>query len=296
MSSSSSTAQAILIASQQYTIYVSFIILFGGVFGHISNIFVFTHLKIFRGNPSACYFIAESIVNLLQMLISFTSRIAINGFGTDLTQTSLFYCKLRPMLAQAFTLISLSIICFASIDQYFSTNHCPYLRNMSKISLAEILITSATITWILHGIPAGIFFEIRLTSGCDIYNQYFINYVTYGYYLILTGILPITISTFFSVLAYRNVRRIVRRQIAVRRRKLDQQLTAMILARVAFFVMIMLPYVLQRIYTLTVTTNKDDLIYNAIVRLVGAIASSLFYINTAVCLINIWLFYLFLLF
>jgi len=287
MSSSSSTAQAILIASQQYTIYVSFIILFGGVFGHISNIFVFTHLKIFRDNPSACYLIAESIVNLLQILISFTSRIAINGFGTDLTQTSLFYCKLRQIFLEAFTLISLSVICFASIDQYFSTNLHPYLRQRSTISLAKILIISTIIICTGQSIMIASFYEIRTATGCNLYNQFFVNYFAYGYYLIETGILPMIISTFFSILAYQNVRRIVRRQIAVRRRKLDQQLTAMILARVAFFVVIILPYVLQRIYTLTVTTNNNDPIYNAIVQLFGAIATSFFYINTAVCLINI---------
>jgi predicted PurR-regulated permease PerM len=130
------------------------------------------------------------------------------------------------------------------------------------------------------------FYEIGVSAGCNLYNEFFVNYFAYGYYLIETGILPITISTFFSILAYQNVRRIVRLQIAIRRRKLDQQLTAMILARVAFFVVIILPYVLQRIYMLIVTMNKNDLIHNAIVQLFDAITSSLFYVNTAVCLIN----------
>jgi len=284
--SSSSIAQAILAASQQFTIYISFIILFCGVFGHISNIFVFTHLKIFRGNPSAFYLTAESIVNLLQMLISYPSRIAINGFAYDLTQTSLFYCKLRPLFVETFTLISLSVICFASIDQYLSTNYRPYLQQRSTISLAKILIISACIIWTGQSIMIASFYEIGASSGCNLYNEFFVNYFAYGYYLIETGILPITISTFFSVLAYQNVRRIVRLQIAIRRRKLDQQLTAMILARVAFFVVIILPYVLQRIYMLIVTMNKNDLIHNAIVQLFDAITSSLFYVNTAVCLIN----------
>ena len=165
------TAQAIVAASQQYTIYVSFIILFSGVFGHTCNIFVLTRHKIFQGNPSAFYLIAESIVNLFQMLIPFTSRIAINGFANDLTQSSLLWCKLRPMFAQSITLISLSIVCFAAIDQYLSTNFYPYLRQMSTIKSAKILISIAIITWILHNIPTGIFSEIRSTTGCNVYNQ-----------------------------------------------------------------------------------------------------------------------------
>jgi hypothetical protein len=62
--SSSSIPQAILVASQHYTIYVSFVILFSGLFGHTFNIFVLTCFKIFRGDPSAFYLIAESIMNL----------------------------------------------------------------------------------------------------------------------------------------------------------------------------------------------------------------------------------------
>lgn len=284
---SSSTAEPIILVSQQYTIYVSFIILFSGVFGHMCNIFVLTHLKIFRDNPSAFYLIAESIVNLFQMLVPFTTRIAINGFAYDLTQTSLVWCKLRQMLTQSSTLISLSIVCFDAIDQYLSTNYRPYLRQMSTISLAEVLIITATIIWILHGLPAGVYFEIQSTSGCNMYNQGFINYVTYVYYLILTGTLPIGISTVFSVLAYRNVRRIIRRQIAVRRRKLDKQLTAMIIVRVGFLVATTTSYFLQRIYTLSVVISKTDLIHKAVVQLIGAITISFFYLNYSVCLIYI---------
>lgn len=280
----SSTAQLILQASQHYTLIVSFIILFSGVFGHAANIFVLTHLKTFRDNPSAFYLIAESVVNLFQMLIPFTSRIAINGFAHDLTQTSLLWCKLRQVLSQTSTLVSLSIVCFAAIDQYLSTNLRPHLRQISTVSLAKGLIISAIIIWIVHGIPIAIFFEIQPITGCNMYNQGFINYITYVYYLILTGSLPITVSTLFSILAYRNVRRIVRRQIGVRRRRLDQQLTAMILVRGGFLVATTTPYVLQRIYTLSVVINKNDLIHKAVVQLVGAVTISFFYLNYSVCL------------
>ena len=53
------------------------------------------------------------------------------------------------------------------------------------------------------------------------------------------GLLPIFVSSLFSLLAYRNVRRIVRRQIPMDRRRLDQQLTAMIFMRVIFFILLL---------------------------------------------------------
>ncbi|CAF0788469.1 unnamed protein product [Adineta ricciae] len=274
-----SLAQSILVASQQYTIYVSFIILFSGVAGHLCNIFVLTKLKIFRGNPATTYLIAESIVNLFQMLIPFTTRIAMNGFANDLTQTSLLWCKLRSVCAQSSTLISLSIVCFAAIDQYFSTSYHPYLRRLSSPRTAQVSIIIVILLWILHGIPVAIFFEIRSSSGCNLYDLGMVNYVAYVYYLFLTGMIPITISTLFAILAYRNVRRIIRRQIPIRRRKLDQQLTAMIMVRVAFLVVTTLPYVLQRIYSYVVYISKEDAVYRAVIQLVGAITISLFYMD-----------------
>ncbi|CAF3691230.1 unnamed protein product [Rotaria sp. Silwood1] len=276
---SSSTADIIVSVSQQYTICVSFIILFTGILGHMLNIFVLTHLKIFQGNPSAFYLIVESIVNLLQMMISFTSRIAINGFANDLTQTSLVWCKLRQLFVQYFTLVSLTIVCCSAIDQYLSTNYYPFIRQMSTIKLAKVLTIITMITWILHCIPVMIFFEIQSTYGCNIYNQHFLNYITYVYYLILTGTLPLIVSIFFSILAYRNVRRIVRHQMPIRRRKLDQQLTAMIIVRVIFLVVMTLPYVIQRFYTLSTLVIKDSVIRKSIEELIGAVTFSLFYLN-----------------
>jgi hypothetical protein len=278
----SSAAQIIQTASQQYTIYVSFVILFSGVFGHSCNLFVLTRHKAFRGNPSTTYLTAESVVNLFQMLVPFTTRIAVNGFANDLTQTSLLWCKLRNAATQSSTLISLSIVCFAAIDQYLSTSYYPYLRRMSTTGAAKTLIAAATIIWILHGIPGAIFFQIHPVSGCNVYNQGLIDYITYVYYLVLTGSVPIIVSTLFAALAYRNVRHIVRRQIPIRRRKLDQQLTAMIMARVAFLVVTTTPYVLQRIYTYAVFISRESVVHRAIVQLVGAVTISFFYLNYSV--------------
>jgi hypothetical protein len=122
------TAQAILAVTQQYTIYVSFIILFGGIIGNTLNIIVFSHLRIFRKNQSAFYLITESIVNCITLSIPFTFRIGINAFNYDPSQTSIVWCKLRQVLGQACALISFTIVCFAAVDQYFSTNHHSQLR------------------------------------------------------------------------------------------------------------------------------------------------------------------------
>jgi hypothetical protein len=281
------STEEILIASQQYTIYVNFVILFGGIFGHIINILVFTNSKRFRRNPSAFYLTAESIVNCFHLLISLSSRIAVTGYANDLTQKSLAWCKLKNTLIVIFTTLSLTIVCFAAIDQYLSTSYYPYLKQLSTLKLAHRLTYSAIIIWTLHGIPFLILMKIESTDGCNVYNKEFMIYITYGYYLLLIGFVPIMITSIFAILAYSNVRHIVRNQIPIFRRRLAKQLTAMVLARVAFLVSTTLSYVIYRIFTIQNDRNSYDSFQQAIIQLVAAIAYSLFYLNYAVCIMFI---------
>jgi len=276
------SAQEILLASQYFTIYVSFFILFAGIFGHIIDILIFTSSKPFRKNQSAFYLTTESIVNCIHLLISFTSRIAMNGFANDLTQTSIVWCKLRNFFVSSFTFLSLTIVCFAAIDQYLSTSYYSYLKQLSTLKLARYLTYSAIIVCTLHGIPFLVLMKIEPTVGCDPYNNPFVIYITYVYYLLLTGVLPITITSIFATLAYLNVRRIVQSRISIFRRRLKIQLTAMILVRVAFLVAVTLPYVIYRIFTIKSDVDHYDSIQKAIIQLVGSIVYTLFYLNYSV--------------
>ena len=282
MSSEAAIAAAILSASQKYTIYVSFVILFGGVIGQVINILIFTSSKQFRNNPSAFYLAAESIVNCIQLLISFSSRIAISGFDNDLTQTSLAWCKLRQAIVTSMTLFAFNIICFAAIDQYLSTSYLAHLRQISTLRLARVLTSIALLIWTLHGVPFVVLVEIRPSSGCTSSSAAFITYVTYVYFLVLSGLLPIVCSTLFATLAYFNVRRLVRRQIPIFRRRLEKQLTAMILARVAFAAASTAPFVINRIFTIQVHIDPTDVIHRAILRLVESVTYSVFYLNFSV--------------
>lgn len=203
----------------------------------------------------------------------------MNGFHNDLTQTSLIWCKLRNVLATSLTLLSLSIVCFAAIDQYLSTSYNPYIKQMSTIRLAHRLIVIAIILWTCHGLPFFILMKIESSRGCSAYNNGLTNYFIYGYYVILTGFLPVTISSIFAILAYRNVRRIIQSRILIIRRRLDKQLTAMILIRVAFLVSITLPYIVYRIYTYQIDVYPDD----SIMQLLATVTYTLFYLNYSVC-------------
>jgi hypothetical protein len=280
--SSLTIAQKIIDASQKYTISVYFLILIGGLIGNICNITVFSSLKVFRHNQCAFYLIAASIADSFLLIIVLPFRVTEYVFDYDPTQLSLAWCKIRQTVVPAFSLMSFSSICFAAIDQYLSTHYKLWLRQLSSLKLAHRLVYSAIVVWTLHGIPFLLFFEIQSTSGCGIYNEGFSRYYSFVHFCVLSGILPITVSTCAAVLAYLNVRHIVRHQVPVVRRRLDRQLTAMVLIKAAFLFVTTLPFVIFRIYQLNRSIDSTDSVRVAIEQLLFTITSSLFYVNSAV--------------
>jgi hypothetical protein len=185
------------------------------------------------------------------------------------------------MLPQTLRLISTSMVCFAALDQFLFTNPYPSIRQMSTLQLAHRLTFIAICLWTLHSIPYGIFYQISSSNTCTLNNIGLIHYYSYFYYPILHGFFPILASSLSSLCAYRNVRHLVRRQVNFRRR-LDRQLTAMIFARVIFFVLFLLPYTIYRIYALNSTVTQANLYPYAIDQLVYSIVAALSDLNYTV--------------
>ncbi|CAF4031864.1 unnamed protein product, partial [Rotaria sordida] len=237
--------------------------------------------KAFRNNQCVLYFVTESISNICQLIIYFVIYVLITLNGIDPGNSTLFWCKFRAMMIALCTVISFSTICFSACDQYLSTNLQFNIRKLSTTKLAQILIFTAIVISILHVIPFAIFLEIR-ASLCRVFNPIMSQYLSFFYYPILSGLLPIFIASLFSILAYHNVRRIVRRQIPIVRRRLDRQLTAMVLVRVITFVILTLPYAIQRMYTYLAKVDQSNLFLLAINTLAAGIISSFFNLNYAV--------------
>ncbi|CAF4398871.1 unnamed protein product [Rotaria sp. Silwood2] len=224
-----------------------------------------------------------SIVDFVLLLLVLPLRVTDYVFGYDPTKLSIVWCKIRQAVVAQFSLMSFASICFAAIDQYLSTHYNPQLRQFSTFKLARRLVISAIIILILHSIPFFIFFEIQSTAGCSIYNLGFSRYYSFVHFCVLSGILPIMFSGLSAALAYLNVRRIVRHQIPIVRRRLDRQLTAMILTKVAFLVVTTSPFVIFRIYQINrAAIASTNYIQIAVEQLILTVTSSLFYINSAV--------------
>lgn len=277
-----SVGDTILYIFENLYVYLSFIILIFGLIGNILNIFIFLNEKSFHKNQCVFYLISESIINSIQLLITFTSRICVSVLNYDPMQTSLTWCKIRSMIAQACTLISMTTVCLLVVDQYLSTHYNPRIRKKSTLELAQILNVINISIWLLHGIPFLLFFEIRPLLGCTPYNPFFLMYYKFFHFPILIGFVPISIALTFSILSYRNVRHIIQRQISHFQRKLDRQLTAMVLARVTFLILVTLPFVIYRIYTLIISTNQINSLEKRVQSIISNFSFLIFTLNFSV--------------
>ncbi|CAF1388569.1 unnamed protein product [Adineta steineri] len=174
------------------------------------------------------------------------------------------------------------MICCTTVDEYFSTNYLYNLRHICTLKLARYLTFVIICIWLIHSIIFGLFFNIVPSLGCTISNEVYLRYTIYFINLVLTGPLPIAISLLFSLLAYQNVRRLVRRQIPVARRRLDRQITAMCFIRVIAFVCSGTPYFWSRIYALIHPISRSEPLQFATWQLVQVIFASFASLNFAI--------------
>lgn len=266
----------------QYLMYGSCFLSGIGIIGNGLNIFVLVKLQLFRVNRCVLYLIIESTSNLIYETWTLIVTVVPLVYGDSALSQSLFWCRTRFIVFQAASLITSSTICLAACDQFCSTNYRLHLRQTCTMSLARYLICIIVSLSILHSAIFSSFGNIHPLLGCIITNPVWIQYTTYFFYPVLAGFLPILIASSFSLLAYRNVRRVIRRQIPIERRRLDHQVTAMVLARVVLYVNLALLFTCYRVYTINVSTNQVDLLRSAIERLIQSIFYSFNNLNYAV--------------
>ncbi|CAF1645191.1 unnamed protein product [Adineta ricciae] len=284
MSSSFNSYVTYIVRSIVLYMGISTVIL--GITGDIFNIIIFVSLKTFRENSCTFYLTLMSFVNIGHLITGQLTRVMMTGFNTDWTLTSLFYCKFRQFSLELFTLISLTCLCFATMDQFFAT--CSHIRwqQWNNIKLAYRLCVLSRIFWIIYCIPYLIFYNFEISSTtdgitCQFSNENFYRYHNYINNLILRGILPLTISIIFGILAYRNVRQISYRTVPLVRRELDKQLTNMVLIQIIFSFFFLLPYLIASFISV-VGNAFDDPTSSAVFKLVFNATASIYYLNSAV--------------
>ncbi|CAF1531570.1 unnamed protein product [Adineta ricciae] len=274
--------------SIQYSIYNAYIIISLGMIGNLINLLVFTRLKLFHENRSVFFLKIEFLSNLFYEFLSLSLTILTSIYGDDGTSRSNIWCKMRWMLAQIFLLIGCFMICCASADQYFSTHYYFYRRQFCTIKFARYSAVIILCLCLIHSITFALFFSIKPLVGCVIFDPNAVQYASFFFYPVLTGFLPMIISGLFSLFAYQNVRRIIRRQIPIVRRHLDQQMSAMVFLHVIFFIILIFPYSFYRIYSINNPIPRSQSLEYAIRQLLQTFFQSFVRINTG---INFYLFY-----
>ena len=203
-------------------------------------------------------------------------------YGDDFTRISLVWCRLRGILNQSTGLCTFYLIPLAAIDQFCLTFYRVNLKGICTVKIARYLSSATILMWIIHSVIFSSYSNIVPFVGCIVSNPILIRYETFFFYPILVGFLPIVLASSFSLMAFRNVRRIVRRQLPIQRRRFDRQITAMILTRVAFFVCCTTPLVIFRIYFTNVIITRETPLQFAIIQLLQAIATFILSLNHTV--------------
>lgn len=257
-----------------------------GVLGNLFNLMVFLSLKTFRQSSCAFYLIVMSFINIGQLILGQFSRVLITGFGIDFTQTSLFFCKFRWFAIYTFSFISFTCICFATIDQFLATCDRVYWQQWSNIKLARRLSAGLVLFWIIYGIPYLIFYNqtTSATTGevsCASTSINFRLYHTYMNNTVLSGCLPILITGLFGSLAFQNIRQTAYRTVPLVRRELDKQLTNMVLVQDVIGFLVVLPYVILTVLSLTVSPGSPGY-DSAKASFATTITACFYYMNFAV--------------
>ena len=284
--SSSPITSAPLLAGREVIIYGGISLLALGLVGSFFNTVVFLSLQTFRQSSCAFYLTVMSVVNMGQMLTGFMSRIAINGFDVDWTETSLFYCKFRYFVFQTCALLSVTCICLATIDQYCATTSRTKWQQWSNVKAAHRLVIVAALFWFVHGVPYLFFYDhVHMMNSTRVYctskNHIYLQYHTYIFTLILTGFLPIFITVLFGLLSYRNVRRMAYRAVPLIRRELEKQLTTMVLIQVVLNCFTILPFSITNTFAFNTSVHQDKATV-ARVQLIGSIILCVYYLSFAV--------------
>ena len=261
---STSTISSFIYLSQKVTIYLGIPILIAGIIGSLINIIVFRSIKIFRQNSCVFYLTIMSIVNIGQLLTGFLFRIMIGGFNIDWTQYSIFYCKFGWYCLYVCALMSITCMCFATIDRFLASCRSPHWRKWSNIRVAHLVTAISLSIWMIYGIPYLIYNDLirLLPTGqltCTTTNVSFSQFNIYSSILFFGGFLPIFINSLFGLLAYLNGQRLSGPALPSIRHELEKQLTMIVFVQIIYNFIACIPFLLVTILIVNIMIMNDPL-------------------------------------
>jgi hypothetical protein len=283
---SSSPISSFIHASQKVIIYCGILILITGVTGCLLNVIIFRSMKIFRQSSCIFYLTIMSIANMGQLITGLLPRILVNGFNIDWTQSSVFYCKFRWFCPYVCALISLTCMCFATIDQFLATCASRRWQKWSDIKVAHVATAISICIWLIYGIPYLIYVDIITSSltgnpECTATNKNFYQYHNYSSLWFLGGLLPVAINAIFGLLVYFNVQRSSQPIISLIRYELDRQLQIIVYIQIIYNFVAIVPFIIVTILIVDLMIMKD-LLLTAKLQFANVVTFCLYYLNVFV--------------
>ena len=281
--SPSSSISSLLFAAVQVNVYVGSLLFVLGILGGFLNLVVLISLRTFRESSCAFYLTMMSLLNLGQLFSGLFSRVLINVWKIDWTESSLVFCKLRMFFLVACTTNSMLCLALATVDQYLSTSSRP---RWNELKFARLFSLLSFIFSLGTSVPCLIFYEHQFSALqnkviCTASDPRFVLLNIIFYRFILSNVLPLLVTLVFGSLTYRHVQQLAHRTIPLVRRELDKQLTRMILAQDVLTFFLIIPITVMGFLSLVPSINLDPL-SQAEFQLANVIAVMCYYLYFAV--------------
>jgi hypothetical protein len=182
------------------------LIMFFGIVGNISNIYIFSRPSLYR--TCSIYFFAGAINGLVLLLFGTTSRWLGHTFPSlDATKFSLFYCRFRNYLVNIIYDLAPYFIACVTIDRFCSSSDNVKIRRLSaRLQIAYAVTTIITLITFVAYFHNLMFYTI-IDSVCQpspgFYARFFSIFTTVYYFSAVIIIIIFGLGTAKNVRAQR---------------------------------------------------------------------------------------------
>ncbi|CAF0853603.1 unnamed protein product [Adineta steineri] len=250
------------------------IVLSIGTIGCILNLMVFTKNSL-RKNPCTICLIAVNIVDIIYFYLGFLLTILAVGYNTDLSISSIGFCRFRFYISFVLTCSQPTCLILASIDRTLITSKNVETRQRSTRRLIITSLISLILFYAIVEIHGLLFMEI-LQYGPNYFVCFYQpgTYTTFmGYHaLIVNGFIPPLLMAIFGLWTVKNVRNVQRRlpithatnreHVNIGRsyviQSKDRQLIRMLLVDIIAFIIFKFPVTIILIYQQITQYNQKS--------------------------------------
>lgn len=245
---------------QQYLTVALGVLLVIGVIGNTLNCLVFLQKRL-RSNPCSVFFAAASVANVIVMIYYITPTIH-SAYNTPPENSNWIYCKLRLYIRNALLVISRCYLTMACVTCYAQSSRNARIREFFRPAVVLRIIVMIPIIWFIIPLHIPMLTTIQngkclmWTGAAALYHSIYICFVA--------AILPTSLMAIFSLLAYRNLKRMMHHvhpnnatshnqdteKLRIQRR--DRQLSTMLFIQIIVYMIFTFSYPIQTLYNAAV--------------------------------------------